>query len=136
MPSRKGEINVSARIIADISSGIYRTPANALKELISNSFDSNARTVIITTGYPDFDVMTCTDDGEGMTVSRFEEVMSRIGGSDKRATRSETVDLERPIIGKMHACKTRQTKKHGDSKGLRVTIFQPLRKRWNRHFSI
>lgn len=101
MPSRKGHINVSARIIADISSGIYRTPANALKELISNSFDSNARTVIITTGYPDFEVMTCTDDGEGMTVSRFEEVMSRIGGSDKRATRSETVELKRPIIGKI-----------------------------------
>ena len=40
------KINVSAKIIADISSGIYRTPANALKELISNSFDADATSVM------------------------------------------------------------------------------------------
>lgn len=101
MPVREGQIDVSARIIADISSGIYRTPANALKELISNSFDSKARTIIVTTGYPDFNVMTCTDDGEGMTASRFEEIMGRIGGSDKRARGSTASLLGRPIIGKI-----------------------------------
>ncbi|MCK4481673.1 ATP-binding protein [Candidatus Bathyarchaeota archaeon] len=101
MPARKGNIDVSAKIIADISSGIYRTPANALKELVSNSFDADARTAIITTDYPDFDVITCTDDGEGMTVPKFEDVMSRIGGTDKRAKKPETTKLGRPIIGKI-----------------------------------
>jgi hypothetical protein len=100
MPSRKGFVDVSAKIIADVSSGIYRTPANALKELISNSFDADARSAIITTDYPDFDVITCTDDGDGMTVEKFEDIMSKIGGTDKRATVDRTKS-GRPIIGKI-----------------------------------
>jgi hypothetical protein len=100
MPARKGFVDVSAKIIADISSGIYRTPANALKELISNSFDANARTVILTTDYPDFDVITCSDDGDGMAVTEFEDIMSRIGGTDKRAIADRTI-TGRPIIGKI-----------------------------------
>jgi len=101
MPPRKANIDVSARIIADISSGIYRTPANALKELVSNAFDADASTVIITTDYPDFDIVTCTDDGEGMTVPKFEDVMSHIGGTDKRAKKPAVTKLGRPIIGKI-----------------------------------
>ena len=31
---RKIPINVSKKILADVSSGIYRTPANALKEIV------------------------------------------------------------------------------------------------------
>lgn len=100
MPTRKGFVDVSAKIIADVSSGIYRTPANALKELISNSFDSDAKTTIVTTDYPDFDIITCTDDGEGMNVAKFEDIMSRIGGTDKRATADRTKS-GRPIIGKI-----------------------------------
>ena len=41
------EINAAARIIGDISTGIYRSPANALKELVSNSFDAGATEVIV-----------------------------------------------------------------------------------------
>lgn len=100
MPTRKGFVDVSAKIIADVSSGIYRTPANALKELISNSFDADARTAIITTDYPDFDVFTCSDDGDGMTVAKFEDIMKRIGGTDKRAI-SERTRTGRPVIGRI-----------------------------------
>ncbi len=32
-------INVAASVIADVSAGIYRSPAGALKELLSNAFD-------------------------------------------------------------------------------------------------
>lgn len=101
MPPRTFRIDVSAKIIADISSGIYRTPANALKELISNSFDSDAKTAIVTTNYPNFDVITCSDYGRGMTLSKFEQVMRRIGGSDKRSVESAITPLGRPIIGKI-----------------------------------
>lgn len=101
MCPRKGTINVSAKIIADISSGIYRTPSNALKELVSNSFDSDAPSAIVTTDYPDFNVLTCTDYGKGMTVSKFEKIMSRIGGTDKRAKEPAITELGRPIIGKI-----------------------------------
>jgi len=93
-------INVSAAIIADISSGIYRTPANALKELISNSFDANATKVIITTGYPNFEVITVSDNGVGMSVEEFEGYMQRIGGSVKRIE-TDTTLLGRPVIGKL-----------------------------------
>lgn len=104
MSLRKAQINVSARIIADISSGIYRTPANALKELISNSFDADADTVFITTNYPEFDIFTISDNGSGMSSTQFSEVMGRIGGSDKRVPIGDTpgfTKLGRPIIGKI-----------------------------------
>jgi hypothetical protein len=97
----KCRINVSAKIIADISSGIYRTPANALKELVSNAFDAGAESAIITTDYPDFNVMTCTDYGAGMTKDKFKEIMDRIGGSDKRARENPFAKFNRPLIGKI-----------------------------------
>ncbi len=100
----KGQINVSVKIIAAISSGIYRTPAGALKELISNSFDAAADTVIITTNYPKFDFFTISDNGSGMNSDEFEKIMSRIGGSDKRTSEGDTPGFNimgRPIIGKI-----------------------------------
>lgn len=93
-------IDVAASIIADISSGIYRTPANALKELISNSFDVDATEVFISTGYSNFNVFTCTDNGKGMSIDDFTWYMQHIGGSVKRL-RKDTTDLGRPVIGKL-----------------------------------
>lgn len=93
-------IDVAASIIADISSGIYRTPANALKELISNSFDADATEVFINTGYSNFDVFTCNDNGRGMPVDDFIWYMQHIGGSVKR-TDSGITKFGRPIIGKL-----------------------------------
>jgi hypothetical protein len=93
-------IDVAASIIADISSGIYRTPANALKELISNSFDVDATEVFINTGYSNFDVFTCSDNGKGMTVADFIWFMQHVGGSVKRFDKNIT-DLGRPVIGKL-----------------------------------
>lgn len=93
-------IDVAASIIADISSGIYRTPANALKELISNSFDVDATEVFINTGYSNFDVFTCSDNGKGMTVDDFIWFMQHVGGSVKRFDKDIT-DLGRPVIGKL-----------------------------------
>lgn len=105
MPPRQGTIDVSAKIIADISSGIYRTPANALKELISNAFDAGALKIIITTDYPDFNLFTITDDGKGMSVKEFQTIMGRIGGSDKRINEKSdeviTSYFGRPVIGKI-----------------------------------
>jgi hypothetical protein len=94
------EINAAAKIIADISTGLYRSPANAIKELVSNAFDAGATEVVITTGYPDFRVLTCYDDGEGISVDDFREVMKYIGGSLKRGT-GDTGAYGRPIIGKI-----------------------------------
>jgi len=96
----RGEINASARIIGDISLGIYRSPANALKELVSNAFDVGATEVIINTDYPAFTYVSCYDNGPGMTTEKFKQIFSYIGGSDKRLE-TDIGPYGRPIIGKI-----------------------------------
>lgn len=71
-----GEINASARIIGDISLGIYRSPANALKELVSNAFDVGATEVIINTDYPAFTYVSCYDNGPGIATKELEQIFS------------------------------------------------------------
>jgi len=93
-------ICVSKKILADVSSGIYRTPANALKELVSNAFDASAHRVFISTNYPYFDVFTCEDDGKGISAKEFENIIKIIGSSEKRAEGNVTEE-GRPIIGKI-----------------------------------
>lgn len=95
-----GQINASARIIGDISVGIYRSPANALKELISNAFDAGATEVVINTDHPGFTGVTCYDNGPGMSVEELQKVFNYIGGSDKRSG-GDIGPWGRPIIGKI-----------------------------------
>ncbi len=61
MPS----IKLSSKTLVHISSGLYRSTANALKELISNAFDADATLVEINTISPRFDTLTCKDNGTG-----------------------------------------------------------------------
>jgi hypothetical protein len=98
------KILVSKKILADIGRGIYRTPANAIKELVSNAFDACATWIKITTNTPYYDVITCEDNGEGMTSDEFKKILKRIGSSRKRADRVEYKNCKaakRPIIGKI-----------------------------------
>lgn len=101
MARRTIPISVSKKILADVSTGIYRTPANALKEIVSNAFDASAHRVFISTNAPYFDVFTCEDDGEGISAKEFEEIMKRIGSSTKRSDGIEYKEDGRPIIGKI-----------------------------------
>ena len=95
-------INVSSRVLRHISRGIYRTPAGALKELVSNSYDAGAREVTVNTGWPAFAQMTVTDNGVGLSKSEFTDLIRRIGLSAKTA--GETFELPdggpiRTVIG-------------------------------------
>lgn len=97
-------IEVSSKIVGHISAGIYRSPAGALKELVSNAFDADATRVAITTNWPSFDIITCRDNGSGMTRETFERIMHMgIGDSTKRVTTegkvSHVTTLGRPIVG-------------------------------------
>ena len=76
-------INVSSRVLRHISRGIYRTPAGALKELVSNAYDAGARQVTVTTGWPTLEEIIITDNGTGMTSADFEDVVQHIGFSRK-----------------------------------------------------
>lgn len=94
-------IKVAVRVLADISLGIYRTPASALKELVSNSWDADATRVVISTGFPYFHTITCRDNGHGMSPEQFRDIMGLIGGSVKRKGDRLLTDRGRPIIGKI-----------------------------------
>lgn len=96
-------IKLSSKTLVHISSGLYRSTANALKELVSNSFDADATLVEINTNFPRFDALTCRDNGQGMTEAEFKRLMEGgIGNSKKRtAAGSETTPSGRPVIGRI-----------------------------------
>ena len=96
----EADINAAARIIGDISVGIYRSPANALKELVSNAFDAGATQVFISTDHPAFSSVSIYDNGPGISIDELRTVFSYIGGSNKRI-HGDKGRYQRPIIGKI-----------------------------------
>ena len=95
-------ITLSARAFGHLSQGLYRTPAGAIKELISNSFDADSELVRIHTDFPRFMSFSCEDTGTGMERSEFERLVNRgIGDSFKRSTRETSGKHERPLVGRL-----------------------------------
>ncbi len=97
-------IKVNSKILGHMSSGIYGSPASALKELVSNAFDADATRVAITTNWPSFDIITCRDNGSGMAREKFQKIMTEeIGNSAKRVptcgSGNDVTNKGRPIIG-------------------------------------
>ncbi|MHA6326001.1 ATP-binding protein [Roseivivax sp. CAU 1753] len=102
----------SDRVIARVTDGIYRQPASALRELISNAWDADAQNVTIMTDAPRFAKMYVRDDGLGMSYESLARLMHNIGGSAKRidegmklgitnASDPERTPSGRRIIGKI-----------------------------------
>ena len=57
---KSGKVSVAIlrtddRVLARITDGIYRQPASAIRELISNAYDADATNVIVHTDAPRFD---------------------------------------------------------------------------------
>lgn len=102
-PYKTVQIAVAEKIIADISTGIYRTPAAALKELVANAYDADATEVEISTGAPTFQELVVRDNGSGMSVERLLEILQHIGGSWKRLSQPDGLSREfrRPLIGRI-----------------------------------
>lgn len=94
-----GEIKVHSQIINDLSSGIYSSPASCIKELVNNSFDADAKNVIIRMK-PIEDSITIFDDGVGMNAKDFDANFAWISKSNKR-NRGEFSPSGRPLIGKI-----------------------------------
>jgi len=96
------DLYAAQKIIADISSGLYRSPAAAIKELVTNAYDADAENVVIETDVPRFRTLVIRDDGNGMTIKHFKEVVSHIGGSRKRIIGGETTQKKgRKLIGRI-----------------------------------
>ncbi len=96
-------ITVSSKTLGHLSRGIYRGPASAVRELVSNAFDAGALTVEIQTGFPSFDVFSVRDDGAGMTATEFSEYLQGgVGDSSKREAELHPIgEFGRPIIGRI-----------------------------------
>lgn len=94
-------IKVTAGILLHIGAGIYNSVAGAIKELVSNSFDADAKNVIISTNYPYFDEIRVSDDGIGMSSVRLRQAMQTIGSSLKGTIEEIRISKKfgRPIIG-------------------------------------
>ena len=94
-----GHMKVHSKILKDLSSGIYSNPANAIKELIINSYDADAERVTVR-AKPDLDSFTIIDDGIGMNCDDFETKFVWISHSEKRKEEETTKKFKRPLVGR------------------------------------
>lgn len=99
-----GTISVADITIAQLSRGLYRSTATAFKELVNNAYDADATSVRINTGYPEFNFISCVDNGSGLSLENFLRYFSDegIGSCFKRKGKKDTTDIyNRPIIGRL-----------------------------------
>jgi len=132
---RNVPVEVSARVLRHLSRGIYRSPAGALKELVSNAYDAGATEVTINTGWPGLKKIVVTDNGTGMTADTFEGFVRNIGLSGKtagdivripgaRATRTTIGHYGIGIlaVGQLSARMVAVSKPSGTTKGFRAEL--------------
>ncbi len=104
-------LQVAAQIIKRISANLYRSPAGAIKELTSNSFDAGADKVTVRF-YLNYDIqgmlyfkrIKIIDNGDGMDLEKLVHILTHIGGSDKEnlaQSGNYKVKYGRPLIGRL-----------------------------------
>lgn len=89
-------ITVDKRIVKILSESTYENFPRALKELVTNSYDADARNVLISVNLKD-ETIIIEDDGKGMDESDFTFYL-RIAGK-KREKESNLTPMGRHIIG-------------------------------------
>jgi hypothetical protein len=95
------KIIVHEKALGHLSKGLYRSPASAIRELVSNAWDANATKVRVDTNCPNFFRLSVSDNGDGFSKEEFERLMSgNIGNSEKRLTPSRAFK-GRPMIGRL-----------------------------------
>lgn len=104
-------LKTSQKILARITDGIYRQPASALRELISNAYDADATKVTIQTDAPRFAQISVKDNGIGISPEMLQHLIENIGGSAKRTDTGKSLAITsedsqysprgRKLIGKM-----------------------------------
>src|SRR5258705_5196864 len=89
----EARLKTDERVLARITDGIYRQPASALRELISNAYDADAREVVILTDAPRFSSIVVRDDGIGLSPRTLAHLIKNIGGSAKRTPEGEELEI-------------------------------------------
>lgn len=95
------KIKVSEKALAHLSRGLYRSPASALKELVSNAWDANSETVTISTNYPNFLQVSCSDDGDGFSKQDFDALMQGGIGNSTKSISAKPLINNRPVLGRL-----------------------------------
>jgi hypothetical protein len=102
--SDSGNIRVADITLAQLSRGLYRSTATAFKELVANSYDADATKIRIDTNFPEFNFISCVDDGAGMHLKEFVRYFKDqgIGSCIKhKGNKYKTDKFGRPIIGRI-----------------------------------
>ena len=86
----------SERVISRVTDGIYRAPASALREVISNAWDADATEVTIHTDAPRFGRLFVRDNGIGMSHESLSWLLHSIGGSAKRTAQGQRMGMTDP----------------------------------------
>ena len=81
----KTVLRTDERVLGRVTDGIYRQPGSAMRELVSNAYDADAKQVVIKTDRPRFHTLSVEDDGIGMTPAALAHLLHHIGGSAKRS---------------------------------------------------
>lgn len=92
----EGKLKTDERVLARITEGIYRQPASALRELVSNAYDADATEVVILTDAPRFGQITVRDNGRGLSPEVVTQLLKHIGGSAKRCEKGKELGITSP----------------------------------------
>ncbi len=88
-----GKLETDELVLARITEGIYRQPASALRELVSNAYDADATEVVILTDAPRFGQITVRDNGRGLSPDVVTQLVKHIGGSAKRSEKGKELGV-------------------------------------------
>jgi hypothetical protein len=91
-----GKLETDELVLARITEGIYRQPASALRELVSNAYDADATEVVILTDAPRFGQITVRDNGRGLSPDVVTQLVKHIGGSAKRSEKGKELGVTSP----------------------------------------
>src|SRR5436190_23977853 len=89
----EARLTTNERVLARITDGIYRQPSSALRELISNAYDADAREVAILSDAPRFSSIIVRDDGLGLSSASLAHLIKNIGGSAKRTKEGQELEI-------------------------------------------
>jgi hypothetical protein len=89
----EARLTTNERVLARITDGIYRQPSSALRELISNAYDADAREVAIISDAPRFSSIIVRDDGLGLSPASLAHLIKNIGGSAKRTKEGQELEI-------------------------------------------
>lgn len=89
----EGKLETDELVLARITEGIYRQPASALRELVSNAYDADATEVVILTDAPRFGQISVRDNGRGLSPEILTQLVKHIGGSAKRSEKGKELGV-------------------------------------------